>query len=62
MSCNEISWWSAFRGVCPLASELDDIIIQASSGSKMDWFNPAKNDVTIDDWMVEHRQWLKQRK
>lgn len=43
MSYNEIQWWSAFRGVCPLTSEMMDINVQALTGQSMQWFNPMND-------------------
>ena len=49
MTNNEMHWWFAFRCICPLASEMDDIIIQATSGVNVDWFSPLKDSEYLDD-------------
>ena len=56
MSCNEISWWTVFRSICPLGSEIMDINIQALSGKKINWFNKLDDEDFLQSEMEEVRE------
>jgi hypothetical protein len=56
MSCNEISWWSVFRSVCPLGSEMMDINVQALTGTSIKWFDKLQDDEYLEDSVSDIRE------
>jgi hypothetical protein len=55
-SYNEILWWAAYRSLAPLEGEMMDIQLQASTGSKINWFDPWEDDEFLDKEVQEIRE------
>ena len=62
MSCNEISWWTVFRSLCPFGSEMMDINVQALTGKRINWFDKLDDDEYLAESVEDIREQNRNRR